>query len=135
MMRIPTNGRILLFLFGVLILVSHQTSLAQPPLTKTHKLRISDRKLAAELLGNGAELVADYGGFEVLAVDEALESSVPGLSAEKVTKQSIITLNAGSIDTTLPAIQALRTPTGPGSGKRLHLVQFAGPVKPEWKTA
>src|SRR5580765_2504499 len=41
-------------------------------------------------------------------------------------------LNARQLDTTTAEVIALRTPITPSEGKRLHLVQFAGPVKPDW---
>ena len=39
------------------------------------------------------------------------------------------------LDTRAAEIQALRRPAGAFAGKRLHLIQFAGPVKPEWRAA
>ena len=43
-----------------------------------------------------------------------------------------ILLNVGPIDTASPDAQALREAAGAFEGKRLHLVQFAGPTQPEW---
>src|SRR5207302_129459 len=45
----------------------------------------------------------------------------------------VITLHAGPLNTGSPEVQALRKSVVFGSGKRLHLVQFAGPLKPEWR--
>jgi len=43
-----------------------------------------------------------------------------------------IFLNAGAIDTTA---RVERKPVGQFAGKRLHLVRFAGPIKPAWHKA
>jgi subtilisin-like proprotein convertase family protein len=44
----------------------------------------------------------------------------------------IIHLNAGVIDTGQPATQARRQSVASFSGKRLHLIQLAGPIQPQW---
>ncbi len=46
-----------------------------------------------------------------------------------------VLLNVRQLDTTLPEIQAMRKSEGTFAGKRLHLVQFAGPILPEWRAA
>ena len=44
----------------------------------------------------------------------------------------IIHLNAGVIDTGQPTTQARRQAVTSFSGKRLHLIQLAGPIQPQW---
>jgi hypothetical protein len=44
-----------------------------------------------------------------------------------------ILLSAAHLDTTKPAVRALRTTVGAFQGKRMHLVHFAGPVLPAWR--
>jgi PKD repeat protein len=104
--------------------------------SKIQKLRVNDPKLSQEFISKGAELIADYGSFQVLRVDQSLASAAQGNPAvESVTRHNIIELNTGPLDTTMPAIQALRLPAAVSTGKRLHLLQFAGPIKPEWRDA
>ena len=43
-----------------------------------------------------------------------------------------VLLNVGAIVTTSEEEAALRVAVGPFEGRRLHLVQFAGPIQPEW---
>jgi PKD repeat protein len=103
---------------------------------KTQKLRVSEPRVAEELISGGAELIADYGSFQVLRVDKAQAAVAQAKpEVESITRHNIIELNTGPLDTTTPAVQALRVPAALTSGKRLHLIQFAGPLKPEWRDA
>jgi hypothetical protein len=78
-------------------------------------------------------LVAEYESFAVYSVDA---KAVPaGDGVEVLENENRILLNSGALDTTLPAVQALRRPRGVFNGKAMHIVQFAGPVKPEWYDA
>src|SRR5215475_6116998 len=100
------------------------------------KVRIHDPELAHQLSRQGAELIADYGSFQLFRLDDTLARtafSLPG--AETADHQNIIALNARHLDTTTAEIKALRKSVLPSKGKRLHLVQFAGPIKPEWRHA
>jgi PKD repeat protein len=106
------------------------------PAPRRQKVRIHDPELAQQLSQQGGELIADYGSFQLFRLDDTLARtafSLPG--AEKADHQNIITLNARHLDTTTPEVKALRESVLPSSGKRLHLVQFAGPIKPEWRDA
>ena len=99
---------------------------------QTHKVRVQDPAEAARLVAAGARLVADYGAFQVLETAAAPSTLAVGNStAENIDEQNYILLNAGRIDTRV-AVEAARTKTAVSTGNRLHLVQFAGPVKPEW---
>lgn len=46
---------------------------------------------------------------------------------------NFIEFNTGRFDTRSAEARALRAARAPLAGKRLHLVQFAGPIKPEWR--
>ena len=46
-----------------------------------------------------------------------------------------ILLNAAHLDTSKTEVQALRKKVGAFAGKRMQLVQFAGPVQPAWRKA
>lgn len=84
---------------------------------------------ASGLLSAGGRLVSDYGSFQVLEVDmlPAGLASDPEIEILETTK---VKLNSGVVDTS--ARVALRLVATPGKGKRLHLVQFDGPVRGEW---
>jgi uncharacterized repeat protein (TIGR01451 family) len=70
-------------------------------------------------------------------------ASRPSLASADRTPQAVkagaaaaapdaIHLNVGAIDTASREAQALRERTGGFGGRRLHLVQFAGPTRPDW---
>ncbi|HEX4342740.1 MAG TPA: S8 family serine peptidase, partial [Verrucomicrobiae bacterium] len=102
---------------------------------QTHKLRVNDRELAKDLIAHGAKLVADYGSFQII---DGAEIPADKRLAERVQNEDRldrIELNAREIDTRSPEATALRSQARTSGGKRLHLVQFAGPIKPEWVVA
>ncbi len=100
------------------------------------KVRVQDPQLAQQMMAAGAQFIADYGKFQVLRLDPAAEkASLSNVGLEDVSEQDIIALNTGALDTTRPEIQALKQQVDTAAGNRLHLVQFAGPVKPEWLAA
>lgn len=98
------------------------------------KLRVTDPQRAQQLIAQGATLIADYGSFQILEAPPTVGKNVAGqadvASADEMNK---IQLNATQLDTTTPSVKALRAPLAAFTGKRLHLVQFAGPIKPEWR--
>lgn len=96
-----------------------------------HKLRVEDPAVVRALVAQGAKVVGDYGAFSVLAADDALLNGVTN-RVEIADDWNLIRLNAGQLDTSAPGTRALRKTRGAFAGKRLHLVQFAGPVKPGW---
>jgi Subtilase family/HYR domain len=104
-----------------------------------HKLRLEDRGLARELTAKGGRLIADYDSYQVVEVDSATAQSYKSrYSAEVKDEYNLILLNAGSIDTTTPQGQELSIASvgsNESSGRHMHLVQFAGPIKPEWYDA
>jgi hypothetical protein len=93
-----------------------------------HKVQTSDAAAARALLAAGGRLIADYGGYQLFAA-----AQTNGLQARD--EYNLILLNAARLDTAQPQIQALRQPAGRFAGKRLRLVQFAGPVQPAWRHA
>ena len=100
------------------------------------------RALVSHAQALGARLVADYGSFAVVeGTLDTVNAVGAGGVAEVLPLENLILLNAGPIDT---------TPGGGGAGggagakvearakfegKAMHLVQFAGPIKPEWLSA
>lgn len=82
----------------------------------------------------GGRLVADYGAFKILEVDEAKAGDL--LQDPEVARQddfNYLKLNAGNVKTSSTEARS-KAALAPDSfsGKRLHLVQFAGPVKQAW---
>ncbi|HEY2083578.1 MAG TPA: S8 family serine peptidase [Verrucomicrobiae bacterium] len=96
---------------------------------------MDDRELAKTLATQGAKVIGDYGAFTVLEADDALLTGASSNRVEVADDWNLIRLNARVLDTRAPETTALRKARGTFAGKRLHLVQFAGPIKPEWLAA
>ena len=96
-----------------------------------HKVRIEDPVLTRDLVAQGAKVIGDYGSFSVLSADDSLLTGISN-RVEVADQWNLIRLNARPIDTSAPEARALRKAVGSFTGKRLHLVQFAGPVKERW---
>ena len=99
------------------------------------KLRVSDPLVADTLQAGGARLVADYGSFQVFEASAATATELAADGLDNVTYENNIELHAGWVDTRNAVAQQARTRAAAFGGKRLHLVQFAGPVKAEWHRA
>ncbi len=97
-----------------------------------HKVQITDLRLAPQVTRAGARLIADYGSYQLYDAPADLPS-LPAESAELRDEYNLIHLNAGELDTTASDVKAMSKTIGPFSGKRMHLVQFAGPVRPQWR--
>ncbi len=118
----------LLRLLSVILLLNFFVAVAH-----AEKVRVSDPTVAVQLQARGAKLLADYGSFQLF---ETTGAPAPGLlkniPSESAVESDFIELNSGPIDTRTAAAKALRLNLTPFVGKRLHLVQFVGPIKPEW---
>src|SRR6185436_10409163 len=99
---------------------------------KPHKIQVSDPFLATEMAARGARLLTDYGGYKLFEVDAVTPEMLNAHVAEIRDEYNLIMLNVGAIDTTTQGAKALRKSAGSFAGKRLHLVQLAGPVRPDW---
>jgi hypothetical protein len=93
-----------------------------------HKVQVNDPVAARTIVAHGGRLIADYGGYQLFETTETNGYVVRDI-------YNSILLNAGRLDTSRPQIQALRKAAGSFAGKRLHLVHFAGPLKPAWRQA
>ncbi|HEV7925781.1 MAG TPA: S8 family serine peptidase, partial [Verrucomicrobiae bacterium] len=93
-----------------------------------HKVQTSDPAAARAIIAAGGRLIADYGGYQLFA-----SAQTNGLQVRD--EYNLILLNAARLDTAHPETQSLRQPPGAFTGKRLRLVQFAGPVQPVWRKA
>jgi hypothetical protein len=99
-----------------------------------HKVKVSDSRVAEQIAAQGGRLVSDYGSFKVFEVDSGTADSVQRAGAAIADEDNLILLNAGAIDTSTPQAKALRASSATG-GKQMRLVQFAGPIRPEWYAA
>jgi hypothetical protein len=103
------------------------------------KVRVTDPAVARELIAGGATLVADYGAFQLLEADPAgVAPLIQAGRAEARDEEDLVLLNTRPLDTRgdeARDLTAARPPVESFAGRRLHLVQFAGPVKPEWYAA
>lgn len=95
------------------------------------KLRVHDPLKTASLLSSGGTMIADYGSFQVI------EAELPGSGlpdgVESAEASHFIHLNAGPLDTRTDPGGTARRLLGNFAGQRLHLIQFAGPVRPDWR--
>ncbi|NOS71733.1 MAG: S8 family serine peptidase [Verrucomicrobia bacterium] len=102
------------------------TSAAAP-----HKVRVRDVAEEQSLIARGGKVIADYGSFRLI---ETKEDFPGGKKREQREDDSdVIELNARRLNTTTAEVKALRKPRSPFFGKQLHLIHFAGPIKPEWR--
>ncbi len=97
-----------------------------------HKVQVRDRVLGRALAAAGARLIADYGAYELYDAPGTL-TNLPADKVERRDDYNSILLNARPLDTSATLVQAARKTAGNFAGKRLHLVQFAGPVQTAWR--
>ena len=99
-----------------------------------HKVSVSNPQLAQTLQSQGSRVIADYGSSVLLEVNAAVANSLAANnSAQIVDENNLVLLNAGAIDTT--AEKPARVTSSGKSGKQMHLIQFAGPIRPDWYNA
>src|SRR5262249_22975526 len=104
---------------------------AQNSADRPTRLRVSDPALSSTLVAHGARVLADYGSYQLIETsDTSVSDGRPGVELE--AEFDLIELNTGHLDTRGAEMKALRRPLAPFIGKRLHLVHFIGPIKPEW---
>ena len=81
-------------------------------------------------------MIADYGSFVLLNVNDRIANGLQGNRAAEIKDDyNKVLLNSGAIDTQTTAALALRSTPTAGSGKDMRLIQFAGPIRPEWYQA
>ena len=102
---------------------------------EAHKIKVWDPSIAKLIVEDGGQLLADYGSFQLYEVDHVRPEVLQSDHAEVRDDSNGILLNAALIDTSTTAGKSLRQPVGAFSGKRLHLVQFIGPVQKAWHEA
>jgi len=131
--------KLLLGIVALLVAGELMAAAATSSRRAARKIRVGDPALAHELVTGGASLVADYGAFQLLEVDPTRAAAlIEAGRAEARDEEDLVLLNTRPLDTRGDEVQAraaARPPVETFAGRRLHLVQFAGPVKPEWHAA
>jgi hypothetical protein len=131
MSRSAASAAVALAVFGFVLggFTTLCPAAAPPPL----KVQTTDPAIAGQLASRGARLVGDYGSFQVLEADAAAVATV-GTAAVLRPELNLILLNAATLDTRAPGLRMAKAMAGNFTGQRLWLVQFAGPVRPEWRS-
>ena len=102
----------------------------------SHKISVRDPHLVGTLKSQGARLIADYGSYQLLQVHDDLANSLTNNPrVQVVDENNLVLLNSTTIDTRTPEAQALRSMAGGKAGKQMRLIQFSGPIRPEWYQA
>jgi subtilisin-like proprotein convertase family protein len=98
-----------------------------------HKIQISDPNVVDTLKARKVRTVGEYGSFTVVEVDTATAEELTGKKqGEWRDDYNVIMLNAVPIDTTSDsAVKMQEAGAVDSTGRRLHLVHFPGPIKPE----
>ncbi|HWI55979.1 MAG TPA: hypothetical protein VNZ22_02045, partial [Bacillota bacterium] len=85
------------------------------------------------LQASGGTLITDYGSFQFWRLPAARRAEVEGQAGVTLREEdNLVELHAGAIRTAPGMAQAAAPQPAAFAGKKLHLVQFAGPIKPEW---
>jgi subtilisin-like proprotein convertase family protein len=117
---------------GASALAQQEPEQNQTPVA-AHKVSVSDPQLVQTLKSQGARVIADYGSFVLLEANDKMAGLVVNnRNAQIVDENNLVLLNAGTIDTRTPEAQALRSAISTKSGNQMRLIQFAGPIRPEW---
>jgi uncharacterized repeat protein (TIGR01451 family) len=109
-------------------------SAAEGAAASSQKVSVSNPEVSRKLAAEGLQLIADYGSYQLWAVPAAIAASVAAEQGVTVVEgEDMIELSAGPINTAgLPPSPGPAVASADFSGKRLHLVQFAGAIKPDW---
>lgn len=97
---------------------------------ESRKVRVGDSQTAQALIAGGGKLVEDYGGFQVIET-----TASPGGSPliPNADERDVIELNSARIVTRSASGSLAAKAPAAFNGRKLHLVQFVGPIKPEWR--
>ncbi|HEV2394056.1 MAG TPA: S8 family serine peptidase [Verrucomicrobiae bacterium] len=123
--------KVLLLLAGAVLLDPH----AWADSVSSHKVVVRNPAVGAQIAAQGGRLIADYGSSQLYEVQQLSPVLAATPQAEVHDEYNFILLNAARLDTRRAEVKALHKPAGSFAGKRMHLVQFAGPVQPAWRQA
>ena len=126
-----------LCLLGLVLPFGMQGQLPEAPV-KTNKIIVYPKKgeSISQLKQRGIQKIDNYGSYWVVRATDAQAKEIDrtfGDRAVKANHLNYIELDAVRLDTTAgePAIPSNLQEIDTG-GERLRLIQFKGPVKPEW---
>jgi uncharacterized repeat protein (TIGR01451 family) len=98
-----------------------------------HKLIVDATRRDALLRTASLQRRTDYAAFSMVETDRAGFDTLLAQGAAAADYLNLIQLNAGMIDTLAPQAQALgRQAAATVDGKGMLLIQFGGPMRPEW---
>lgn len=100
-------------------------------LAAPENVRVSDPVLAEQLVERGGKVLADYGSFKIMRTGSDTTAALRGGRVQPAA--GAVHLNARKILTRHIAKQRPRSVRERQSGPQFHLVQFVGPIKPEWR--
>jgi hypothetical protein len=130
-------NKVVVSVLALALILSGQSAGAQVSLqggdSEHHKVQVTSSVLAERIKSQGGQLIADYGSYQLYDVPRLNPDFTSGGRAEVHDEYNKVMLNSRHLDTTQPETRALRKPVGSFTGKRMHLVQFTGPVQPEWR--
>ncbi len=101
--------------------------------TGRHKVLVENFD-ATSLKSASALRQHNYGSFQLLEVDkQTADRLIAQGRATNADFNNLLLLNTGAIDTTsVVANEASRKAFDASADRQLHLIQFPGPIKPEW---
>jgi hypothetical protein len=111
---------------------THGQGTLELPARAIHKVQASNSGTSRQIEAAGGKLIADYGGFSLYEIDSITPQLLNQPGVDSRDEFNAIHLNAALLDTSKPEIQALHKSLASFTGKRLHLIQFAGPIQPLW---
>ena len=127
-------NKVRFLIWGLLVLVSPDYSPGSPrEVPARHFYRVEDPNLIGQMVEAGATVVAEYESFSLVESDASILTDLGAEAAvEPADRERIIHLNSGALDTREMEVPAQSKTLAAFEGRRLHMVQFAGPVKREW---
>jgi hypothetical protein len=105
------------------------------PTADAHKVKVWDSATAKSIVNDGGQLLADYGSYRLYEVEQVRPDLISADKAEVRDDYDHVRLNAATIDTSNAVPKSALKPAATFNGKRMHLIQFVGPVRPAWHEA
>ncbi|HTS17437.1 MAG TPA: S8 family serine peptidase [Verrucomicrobiae bacterium] len=100
-----------------------------------HEVQVRDAATGKQVITDGGRLLADYGSYQLYEAAQVRTGLVQSGAVELRDDSHLIQLNAATIDTSTASPETARQQVSSIPGKRMRLIQFVGPIKPEWREA
>ena len=98
-------------------------------------MKVWDPATAKSIVDDGGHLLANYGSYQLYEVPQVRPDLAQAGKAEVCDNFNRVRLNTATIDTSTAAAGSARKSVSAFAGKRMHLIQFVGPVRPAWHEA